>query len=267
MIVNDTSTEIIIFVNCGAVGLWGTFIGVVLWITIHVKHIHNLLTYVNDTFSWDFSNNTLWYAPYKKFFPVKQTYLLQLWDELGIPHKCPKQLFSSWLTIIGFNVNMDTMTITMLAQAYTNLIAAICVFTNTGQRCPLHEFQRLAGWMNWSLNVYLLLCPGMSTLYNKMAGKTNSHQLIWVSKALCCNLTWFTNNVMHLDGVHVISATGWGVNDADITLFCDTCPSGLGFWYPAGNIGFHHPFDTIPGNHSIFYCEALTVVLAIGWAV
>ena len=175
--VNDTSTEIIIFVNCGAVGLWGTFIGVVLWITIHVKHIHNLLTYVNDTFSWDFSNNTLWYAPYKKFFLVKQTYLLQLWDELGIPHKCPKQLFSSWLTIIGFNVNMDTMTITMLAQAYTNLIAAICVFTNTGQRCPLHEFQRLAGWMNWSLNVYLLLCPGMSTLYNKMAGKTNSQGL------------------------------------------------------------------------------------------
>lgn len=65
----------------------------------------------------------------------------------------------------------------------------------------------------------------------------------------------------------VISATGWGVNNANITLFCNTCPLGLGFWYPTGNIGFHHPFTTVPGNHSIFYCEALTVVLAIGWAV
>ena len=65
----------------------------------------------------------------------------------------------------------------------------------------------------------------------------------------------------------VISATGWGVNNANITLFCNTCPLGLGFWYPTGNIGFHHPFTTVPGNHSIFYCEALTVMLAIGWAV
>ena len=73
--------------------------------------------------------------------------------------------------IIGFDVNTDTMTITMLAQACTDLIAAICVFAKTGQRCPLHEFQRLAGWMNWSLDVYSLLHPGMSILYNKMAGK------------------------------------------------------------------------------------------------
>ena len=72
---------------------------------------------------------------------------------------------------------------------------------------------------------------------------------------------------MHSNGVHVISTTRWGVDNADIILFCDACPLGLGFWYPAGNIGFHHPFTTIPGDHSIFYCEAPTVVSAIDLAV
>ena len=124
------------FGNWGAGRLWGTFIGVVLWIAIHVKHIHDLLTYINDTFSWDFTNNILWYTPYNKFFPAKQTCLLQLWDELSIPHKCPKQLFGSWLTIIGFNIDTDTMTITMPAQAHTDLIAAMCFHKDWTEMSP-----------------------------------------------------------------------------------------------------------------------------------
>ena len=61
--------------------------------------------------------------------------------------------------------------------------------------------------MNWSLNIYSLLHPGMWTLYNKMVDKTNAHQLFWVSKALCHKLTWFADNVTLLDSVHVISGT------------------------------------------------------------
>ena len=100
-----------------------------------------------------------------------------------------------------------------------------------------------------------------------MVEKTSSYQLIWVSKALYCKLTWFADNVGHSNGVHLMLATGWGMDDTNITLFCDRCPSGMGFWYLAGYLGFHHPINAISGDHGIFYCEALTVVLAIGWAV
>ncbi|KIJ38677.1 hypothetical protein M422DRAFT_176190 [Sphaerobolus stellatus SS14] len=64
----------------------------------------------------------LWYEPYKKDLPAKQTQLLQLWDELGIPHEEPKQLWGTKLTIIGFDVDPNAMTITMPHQACMDLI-------------------------------------------------------------------------------------------------------------------------------------------------
>ena len=84
--------------------------GVVLWIAIFVKGIHDLFAYVDYSFSWEFADNMLWYEPYQKFLPVKQTKLLQLWDELQIPHEESKQVFCS-LMIISFNVDPNTMTV------------------------------------------------------------------------------------------------------------------------------------------------------------
>ena len=70
------------FGNRGAGGLWGAFMGLVLWIAISIKGIQDLFAYVDDSFSWEFADNTLWYEPYQKFLPAKQVCLLQLWDEL-----------------------------------------------------------------------------------------------------------------------------------------------------------------------------------------
>ena len=71
------------------------------------------------------------------------------------------------------------MTVTMPVQSRCDLVEAVRAFANVGQRRSLREFQRLAGWMNWALNAYPLLRPSMSLLYSKMAGKVNTHQLIW----------------------------------------------------------------------------------------
>ena len=121
--------------------------------------------------------------------------------------------------------------------------------------------------MSWVLNTYPLLCLGMSVLYHKQLGKSNCHQLIWVSKGLCRELIWFVNHIKFSSGVHVMSSNGWGKNDTDFNIFCNTCPLGLGFWYPAGNIGFVHPINVTTPTPGIFYHEALTVVSAIYWLV
>ena len=254
------------FSNRGAGGLWGTFMGIVLWITINVKHILDLLAYVDDTFSWEFADNFLWYEPYACHFPAKQALLLQLWDELGIPHEQSKQVFGLRLTIVGLDVDTDAMTVTMPVQSRCDLVEAIRAFANVGQRHSLREFQRLAGWMNWALNAYPLLRLSMSLLYSKMAGKVNAHQLIWVSKALCRELIWFTNHVKISDGIYIMTSVGWGKNDADFSIFCNACPSGMGFWYPARCLGFVFPLDLMTSSPSIFYFEALTVVSTIYWA-
>ena len=159
--------------------------GVVLWIAIHVKQILDLLAYIDDTFSLEFADNLLWYQPYACSFPAKQTHLLELWDELSIPHEQMKQLFGLPLTIVGLNVDANTMTITMPQQSCADLVATLRSFACVGQRHSLCEFQKLVGWMSWALNAYLLLRPGMSMLYHKQSGKSNCHQLIWVSKSLC----------------------------------------------------------------------------------
>jgi hypothetical protein len=255
------------FGNRGAGGLWGAFMGVVLWIAIFVKGIQDLFAYVDDSFSWDFADNMLWYEPYQKLFPAKQTKLLQLWDELRIPHEESKQIFGTPLMIIGFSVDPNAMTITMTVEARADLLTALREFAHPGQRRPLRDFQRLAGWMNWALNAFPLLRPGMSTLYSKMSGKVHPHQLIWVSVSLSRELSWFADRMEQSNGIHMMTSREWGKNDADISLFCDACPAGLGFWFPAGNVGFQHVIDSAAPSPGIFYYEALTVVSALHWAV
>ena len=144
------------FGNRGAGGLWGAFMGTVLWIAIFVKG-NDLFAYVDDSFSWEFADNMLWYEPYQKHLPTKQTKLLLLWDELRIPHEQSKQVFSSPLMIIGFNVDPNTMTITMVTEARHDLLVALREFAHSGQRRPLRDFQKMAGWMNWALNAFPLL--------------------------------------------------------------------------------------------------------------
>jgi hypothetical protein len=97
----------------------------VLWIAITVKNIKDLLGYVDDNFSWDFKGNLLFYWLYNKSLPAKQTCLLQLWDELGISHKERKQEWGQILMVIGFEVDLNAMTITMPKSAHNDLVSAI----------------------------------------------------------------------------------------------------------------------------------------------
>jgi hypothetical protein len=116
------------FGNHAAWHISACFMALVLWIAITVKNIEDLLGYVNDNFSWDFERNLLFYQPYNKLLPAKQTHLLQLWDELGIPHEERKQEWGQILTVIGFEVDPNTMIITMPKSACNDLVLAIWEF-------------------------------------------------------------------------------------------------------------------------------------------
>ena len=87
--------------------------GLVTWITIYIYHIAHLKVYVDDAFSFEVASDSMYYEPYHSFSPSKQTHLLCLWDELDIPHEKEKQEFGPVLRIIGFQVNLNAMTIMM----------------------------------------------------------------------------------------------------------------------------------------------------------
>jgi len=115
------------FGNCAAGGLWGTFMETVLWITSRKRNL-DMCTYVDDCFSWSLASDMLFYAPYKKFFPTKQSLFLLLLDELGVPHDEPKQVFGPYMTIIGFEVDPNAMTICMPKESHNDLLSAVRAF-------------------------------------------------------------------------------------------------------------------------------------------
>ncbi len=84
------------------------------------------------------------YKPYCKFLSSEQAALLTLFYELGVPHEEEKQLHRHILTIIGFDVDPNTMTITMPVSSCLELIHAIRKFTLVGTCQPLHDFDSLA---------------------------------------------------------------------------------------------------------------------------
>ncbi|KAF9458604.1 hypothetical protein BDZ94DRAFT_1284780 [Collybia nuda] len=221
------------FGNSGSARIWLSFFSLVLWITRY---------------------NLLWYAPYRKFFPKKQTLLLHLFDELGIPHKEWKQVSGHVLKVIGFEVNIQLMSFTMPADSKSALLLFIHDFAaclNT----PLKEFQRLAGWVNWALNVFPLLQSSLSNIYQKCSEKLDisPHTLLFLNNSIQSNLNWLSSHMARSDGIFLLKSLSWEVTDADTTLSCDACRSGMGFWYP----------DLQLGSSPIFFYEALCVALAV----
>ncbi|KAL6309354.1 hypothetical protein BKA93DRAFT_723692 [Sparassis latifolia] len=67
----------------------------------------------------------------------------------------------------------------------------------------------------------------------------------------------------------MLRATAWGPADAELTIFCDACLTGIAFWCPQLNKGFiaDVPTPTQQGEDIIFWYEALAVLSALQWAI
>ena len=110
------------FGNSGVPAIFIAFNSLVAWIAKNKYGICNLAMYVDDSSGFDYEDDLLYYAPYEKEFPHHQTLLLQLWDELSIPHKLKKQIFSPVIPVISIDVDPNAMTLTLAPQRCINLL-------------------------------------------------------------------------------------------------------------------------------------------------
>jgi hypothetical protein len=243
-----------------------SFMGLVLWIAIFVKSIDDLFGYIDDNFSFDEEGKVIWYEPYQCYYPSKQSKLLLLWDEIGLPHEKAKQEYGRTLRIIGFVVDPNCMRVSMDDEDRSKLIEHVSHSVATapgGTRRTLREFQQLAGWVNWSFNVFPLLKPALSNVYDKISGKTQSHAKIFVNKAVVLDLLWFVSHVQQSDGVYLFEDINWPTERADVIAYSDASMSGLGFFFEDTYDGFQSRLPHDPPKNTIFYFEALAVVSAI----
>jgi hypothetical protein len=242
------------------------FMGLVLWIALFVMLIADLFGYIDDNFSFDEEGNVIWYEPYGCYYPAKQTRLLKLWDEISLPHEKPKQEYGPVLRIIGFMVDPNVMRVSMDEEDRTRLLQHVTSFIATapgGTRRTLREFQQVAGWVNWSFNVYPLLKPALSNIYAKIGGKSQPHAKIFVSRAVTHDLLWFKSHVKRSDGVYLFEDVDWDKRQADVVAYSDACLSSLGFFFQHSREGFQCLVPHNPPKDSIFYYEALAVVSVV----
>src|ERR1700678_287544 len=186
--------------NCfggkGSGALFISFNSLVTWVAKNEYEILDLGTYSDDSFGVDLEKTLTYHEPYRRLMPSNQIKLLQLWDNLGIPYKEKKQISGKILTIIGIEVDANLLTLTLPPENKSELVAHLKDFARTpegnGVKYALKDFQRLAGWFNWALNVYPLLKPALSNVYAKMTHSKPDRPLtkLYVNNAIQSDLLW-----------------------------------------------------------------------------
>ena len=101
------------FGNCASHKVFISFTSLVAWIAEQVNGIPHVKAYSDNNASFNVVSDVLYYKPYHRYFPTKQTHLLCLWDELNIPHTEKKQIYGPRVPFVGFDVNPNAMTISI----------------------------------------------------------------------------------------------------------------------------------------------------------
>jgi hypothetical protein len=104
------------FGNRGSQKIWQSFMSLVMWILVFKCGLKHLKCYTDDVFSFSAASNLAYYSPYNRYMPSEQVAFLQLWDEIGLPHKNNKQILGPVIPCIGFDVDLNLMTVTMIAN-------------------------------------------------------------------------------------------------------------------------------------------------------
>ena len=252
-----------VFGGCGAGGIFISFNALVTWIAKEIKRIRYLSGYVDDSSGCGRQDDRLIYEPYGRDYPRDQVVLMNLWDELGIPHKPHKQVNGSPLPVIGITVDANQLSLALSDEAKADLISELHWWCKSGRKEKLKRWYQMGGWMNWAFNVYPRLRPALNNFYPKLKGRRDSTSLIWVNNKIREDFSWAIKILNSSSGIRLLRSVHWGVNESTVTIFCDACPEGMGFWYPEFSVGYYSPTPWHEQPDLIFYFEALCVHSAL----
>ncbi|KAF8809075.1 hypothetical protein BYT27DRAFT_7222633 [Phlegmacium glaucopus] len=222
------------------------FNSLVAWIAKYEKFFDYLADYIDDSSGCDLEGDTMFYKPYSINLPTHQKQLLDLWDELRIPHKHHKQLSRTPLTIIGISVNPNDMTLTLPDSAKTHLLDELLFWASKppkplSRSFKLKHWERMTSWFNWALNVYPYLCTALNNN----------------------DFEWAINHLRSSSSIRILKSVAWTPSIADFTIYCDACLDGLGYWYPDSKEGYYAPAPINVPTNVIFYFKSLCVLSAL----
>ena len=250
-----------VFGGCASPAIFIAVNALIAWVARHEMSVDDLI-YVDDSFGIERESEKTWYAPYEQDLPSQQARLLELWDEVGIPHKREKQVHGEQITILGIEVDVNEMTFLLTDEAQEQLERELDEWCQRGVRKRVREWQRVAGWINWALNVYPLLRPALNNVYAKLRGKDQDVK-VWANRAIREDFQWAKQKVAESDGVLLLKSLTWEIADSTCVLETDACPDGYAYWYPSMKQGFTTTTPTGTPSTKIVFFEALAVLSAL----
>jgi len=243
--------------------IWCSVSGLLCWIAVRKLEITSLHVYMDDFFGLDFEGNEVFYRG--KLRPRNQVQLLLFWEFVSCPFEDKKQESGSQLKVIGFWVDAIRGSISLDSNSILDIQNRIDEFLKHPRRCPpLRDWQRLAGHLNWVLNVLPWGCPALSELYRKMRGKQQSWAAIFINREVISDLTWFRDVIPCSIGVRFVDSMHWTDEDADMVVWTDaSLHLGLGYCYASNGFVYQlHPPP--PGlKIDIFFLELVAILSAI----
>lgn len=280
----------LVFGSCASPKIWCAFASLIGWIAWYWLRINPIQHYMDDF--WSFAKSPFRTLYGNRLLPESQVRFLNLLDQLGIPHKPEKQVYGHKLTIIGFDVDPNAMTITLAEDRKKELAEKIRKFVakeldpKSGkmkdQRPTLREWQQMLGEMNWALNVFPLARAGLNSSYQKIGARVPSnhdgsagvkksrgpHTRIYHNQSTIRDLLWFASRLEASKGVHIIRSQLWAPQSAQRVAFVDACLEGLGVFLPPRDpwerpIALFCRLEGDPIYGDIFHNEMLAILCAL----
>ena len=250
----------LVFGNRASPRIWCSVSGLLCWIAVTKLDIDGTHVYMDDFFGWDFADNLAFY--HGKLRPRRQVQLLVLWDFVSCPFEDRKQEHGESLKILGFWVDPNLGSISLSADTVDNIIAHINSFLGHESRCPpLRDWQRLAGHLNWLLNVLPWGRPALSILYSKMSGKSMGNRGIFINRDVRQDMSWLADVIPRSIGIRFVDSLMWGDEEADMIVWSDACLRGLGFCYAGSGFVYQIQPSSIPVD--IFFFELVAILSAV----
>ncbi|KAM5534196.1 hypothetical protein V8D89_012103 [Ganoderma adspersum] len=249
----------LVFGSRASLRIWCSVSALLCWIAIHKYNICGLIVYMDDFFGWDFCDPEHLLFFHGHLRPSCQVRLLLFWAYVVCPFDDPKQLDGPILKIIGFWNNVINFTISMPPSVVDTAVEAIDrFFSSPEHKVRLRDWQRLAGHLNWILNVLPWGRPALTEMYRKMAHKTNPNAWVFLNHEVTSDLTWFHTILLKAIG-------RWGPEEADITVWTDAAlRGGMSFVFHHSAFVYEFRKDvTAPGHPDILFFEMLAVVSAL----
>lgn len=88
---------------------------------------------------------------------------------------------------------------------------------------------------------------------------------IHINNQVVGDISWLIDHICSLSGIFMLDSIAWHSIEANLVIYTDACPQGIGFWSPQLDCGCYGGVASVSPTLPIFFHEASAVICALHW--